>query len=209
MKRSLLLGVPLLLLGLFLPEPPCFAQSTSGPYLKLDAGINYIPDTSLTIGSYGGEMSLDGGFRLMATAGYYVNSWLAVELEGGYFDNNIGTVTLRDMTSHPDKSSYSGVPVLANVLFRYENPSDFVPFIGIGAGGTRSSLRISGETDSEIVFALQAQAGVIYKIDEQAWLEAGYRLLGMPKQSYDLNGLSIETDQVLTHFFGVGAIWKF
>jgi opacity protein-like surface antigen len=208
MKLSLRLSAATLLFGI-LPTHLSLAQSTSGFYLKVDGGINYIQDTSLTIGGYGGEMSLDAGFRLMASGGYYVNRWLAVELEGGYFESNIGTVTLRDMTAHPDKTDYSGVPILANVLLRYENSSSFVPFIGLGAGGIRSTLRISGQTDDQFVYGLQAQVGVIYKIDDEAWLEIGYRLLGMPKQSYDLSGLSIETDKVLSHFFGIGAIWKF
>jgi len=180
-----------------------------GFYLKLDGGINYIPNTDLTASGRNGDMSLESGYRVVAAGGYEVNRWLALELEGGFFENSINTVKLQGLTAHVHQSSLSGVPIVANVVLRYENSSDFMPYVSVGAGGLRSTLRISGEKDHDLVLALQAQAGIIYKIDEQAWIEAGYRLLGTPREHYDLAGTSIQTDTVFSHFFGVGAIWKF
>ncbi len=181
-----------------------------GPYLKVDGGVNLTADTDVTIAGAGGSLSLDAGYRFDAIVGYEFNRWVALELEGGYADNSVDKLTLGPLVnSLSGESSLRQIPLLANVVVRYENQTDFVPYLGAGAGGVFSSLKISDTKDDDTVFAWQGKVGVIYKIDEQAWLDVGYKLLGTEEQSYRLGAVPLKTKQMFNHFFGLSVIWKF
>jgi len=181
-----------------------------GPYLKADGGISFISGPDFTAGGSPGDLSLDTGYRVDGVAGYGLSRWVAVELEGGIIEHSVSSLTLHGLTLHPEgDSSYSEVPFLANAVFRYENESDFVPYVGLGAGGVLSELKFSGDKDKDTVFALQGKVGLIYKLQEQAWLDASYKFLGTAEQSYSIGGTTLKTDQVYSHFFGVSVIWKF
>jgi len=181
-----------------------------GPYLKADGGVDIISGPDFKVGGSSGDLSLDTGYRVDGVAGYGLSRWLAVELEGGLIDHSVSSLTLRGLTIHPEgDSTFTEVPLLANVVFRYENPTDYVPYIGLGAGGVFSELKFSGDKDNDTVFALQAKVGLIYKLQEQAWLDVGYKFLGTAEQSYSISGMTLKTDQVYSHFFGVSVIWKF
>jgi opacity protein-like surface antigen len=181
-----------------------------GPYLKADGGISFISGPELTAGPYSGDLSLKSGYRVDGVVGYAVNDWLAAEFEGGMIEHGINSLTMRGQELHPSgDSAFSMVPLLVNVVFRYENESEFVPYLGLGAGGVLSKLNFSGEKDSDTVFAIQAKVGVTYKLTETAWLDANYKFLGTAEQSYTISGMELKTDQVYSHFFGLSVIWKF
>ncbi|HEY5910793.1 MAG TPA: porin family protein [Verrucomicrobiae bacterium] len=197
----------------FLAEEPASAQNF-GPYLKASGGMNLVSDSDLQINAVDGRMSLDTGYRVDGTLGYELNRWLAVEVEGGYTENNLDKVTLgaNQLRLHGD-SSFSQIPVLANVVLRYENDSAFVPYVGAGAGGVMTKLRIASESaddsDKDTVFAWQGKVGVIYKIDERAWIDAEYKLLSTAAQDYSFGNQKLETKELFNHFIGISVIWKF
>ncbi len=180
-----------------------------GPYLKIDGGVNFVPDTDFEINGSSGTMSLDSGFRVDGTVGYEFGRWLAVEVEGGLAENSISKLTLGQLFTHPPKSSLTEIPVLANVVVRYENPTDFVPYIGAGAGAVMSTLQIAGDKDEANVLAWQGKLGVIYKIDDQAWLDLSYKLLSTGEQEYLVGPAPVRLKEVFNHFFGLSVIWKF
>jgi len=191
-----------------LPVASASAQN-SGPYLRVDGGANLIQDVNVQIGGLPGNLSLDAGYRVDAAAGYEFNRWLAIEVEGGYFENSIRSVNLHNQGAHLEDSSLSGIPFLGNVVLRYENSTDFVPYLGMGAGGVLASLKISGDKDSNSVFAYQAKIGVIYKIEERAWIDVGYKLLVAEDQNFNVGGTPVQTERTFNHFVGVSVIWKF
>ncbi len=181
-----------------------------GPYLKVDGGVNIVGDADVNIAGGGGTMSFDAGYRFDGIVGYEFNRWVAAELEGGYAHNSVDKLTLGPLVnSLSSESSLSQIPLLLNVVLRYENQTDFVPYIGAGAGGVMTSLKVSDEKDDDIVFAWQGKAGVIYKIDEQAWIDAGYKLLGTEEQNYHLGAVPLQNKRMFNHFFGLSVIWKF
>jgi opacity protein-like surface antigen len=209
MKASRLISILTAAIAVALiPISSVWAQS-SGPYLRLDGGVNFIEDTSAQIGGLPGNLSLDAGYRVDAVAGYEFNRWLALEVEGGYFENSISSVSLHNQGANPKDSSLSGVPLLGNLVLRCENKSDFVPYIGAGAGGVVSFLKISGQKDSDFVFAFQGKIGLIYKIEERAWIDVGYKILVAQEQHFSIGGTSIQTEKTFNHFLGVSVVWKF
>jgi opacity protein-like surface antigen len=118
--------------------------------------------------------------------------------------NNLGNLNL-------DIWSYT-VPVLANVVLRYEKESKFVPYIGGGAGGAFTKLDGVGRGDvngfssdnSDVVFAYQFKTGVAYNISEKASIDLGYKLFGTGEQTYG----STKVKDVMCHFIGLGFTWK-
>lgn len=74
---------------------------------------------------------------------------------------------------------------------------------------SETTLRLWDDDAKDAVFAWQAKAGVMYKIDERAWLDAGYKLFATAEQDYQFAGVKFMTKEVFNHFIGVSVIWKF
>jgi opacity protein-like surface antigen len=208
--NPLLFGLPLAAaILLTLPASPAHAADY-GPYVKADGGANFVTGTHLDIDGSPGNLSLDTGFRVDGAFGYQFQPWLAVEFEGGFIQNSVRSVTLNNLTGSPQgDSNLHQIPLLLNVVLRYQNSTEFVPYLGLGAGGVLSTLKLSGTSDNDAVVAFQAKAGIIYKIMEEAWLDVGYRFLGTAAQSYDIGGAHLKTNDVFNHFIGLTVIWSF
>jgi len=99
------------------------------------------------------------------------------------------------------------VPLLANVVFRYENSTKFVPYLGGGAGGAVSMVSATG-TDTDTVFAYQAKTGVAYQLTENVMLDLGYKFFSTAEQSYFLTS-PFKLKDVYNHFVGASLTWKF
>lgn len=182
----------------------------SGLYLKLDGGANFIPGTDLEIYGLPGHLSLDPGYRVDGIIGYRLNHWLAAEFEGGFSDNSIDSVSLEGVPGRFNGRSYlRQIPLLVNLVARYDNPTSFTPYIGAGAGGVVSLFELGGTGDEDVVFAAQAKVGLIYKIEEQAWIDISYAFLGTANQNFNLGGAPFRTDRVFSHFFGASITWNF
>ena len=209
MKR-LLFGL-CLAAGLILPLPARAADAADfGPYIRADGGANFVTGTHLDIDGSPGNLSLDTGFRVDGAFGYQFQPWLAVEFEGGFIQNSVRSITLNNLTASPEgDSNLEQIPLLLNVVLRYENQTEFVPYLGVGAGGVLSTLKISGESDNDAVVAFQAKAGIIYKIMAAAWLDVGYKFLGTAEQNYRIGGANLRTKDVFNHFIGLSVIWTF
>jgi len=186
----------------------CRAQ-TYGPYLKIDGGVNLLGENDLLVGPYNGSLSLDSGYRVDGVLGFEYARWLAVEVEGGFAENSINKFTLEYLYAYPNDSSLTQIPILANLVLRYENRTDFMPYIGVGIGGVMTTLKLESLEDNDAVFAWQGKAGVIYKIDEHAWINAEYKLLASDEQDYLLGGIPLRTKQMFNHFLGLSLTWKF
>jgi len=181
-----------------------------GPYLRVDGGVNIVADNDIHIDGASGTLSLDTGYRADGAVGYEFGRWVALEIEGGYAESSVNKLTRESSVANlQGHSSLTQVPLLFNAVVRYENESDWLPYLGVGAGGVMTTLKISGDDDSQAVFAWQAKAGVIYKIEEEAWLDLGYKLLVTSEADYSLGGGSLNAKEIFNHFFGVSVIWRF
>ncbi len=181
-----------------------------GLYLRVDGGANFVTGTKVDIGGSPGNLSVDTGYRIDGAFGYEFGRWLAAEFEGGYIDNEVSSIGFQNMTGHPQgDSALTQIPLLVNVVGRYENHTEFEPYIGAGIGAVLSRLNISGEKDSAAVFAWQAKAGVIWRIEHEAWLDIGYKLLMTQKQEYMFGGVPMQTKELFNHFLGVSVTWRF
>ena len=172
------------------------SSKDTGVYMKMDAGVNIMQDATGKSGAGSAKIPMDMGFRVGLIGGYDLAKWAAIELETGFLYNGF-----KDSGS----TWFGAVPVLANLVFRYENDSKFVPYIGAGAGGAWTMVEGNSMNESTFVFAYQAKAGVAYEISPSMSVDVGYKFFSTAEQKY--TGLKV-TD-VYCHFIGLGFTYKF
>ena len=174
----------------------------AGPYLNVGAGVNIINDVDEDSGS--ATAAFDPGFRIGVAGGYQFTPMISAELESGYLFNEFEDAA---------DSTVSQIPFLANVTFRFENSSAFVPFIGVGVGGVASILTIddiiSEDDDSDVVFAWQAQAGVHYRINDNMSAGITYKYLGVDGPEFELGGGRVGFEVMHNHSFMASFHWSF
>jgi opacity protein-like surface antigen len=173
-----------------------------GPYyVSFGAGVNIANDVDL---KGGGTAEFDPGFRVSVAGGYHFTPMISAEIETGYLFNDV---------KDAGDASLSQVPVLAKVMFRFENSSQFVPFVGVGVGGVASFFAvddvISKGDDSDVVFAWQVQAGVHYRINDNMSAGITYKYLGADSPQFDIGGGRIRFDVVHNHAILASFNWSF
>ena len=172
------------------------SSKDTGVYMKMDAGVNIMQDATGKIGAGSAKIPMDMGFRVGLIGGYDLAKWAAIELETGFLYNGV-----KDSGS----TWFGAVPVLANLVFRYENDSKFVPYIGAGAGGAWTMVEGNSMNESTFVFAYQAKAGVAYEISPSMSVDVGYKFFSTAEQKYT----GFKVTDVYCHFIGLGFTYKF
>src|SRR5258708_16307050 len=163
---------------------PALGQS-SRFYAKADVGGNITQDTSLN--EFFGpvapntKVKFDPGYRAGIAGGYQLTDWFAPEVEFGFMENKIDSITGADRVHD---SWFASVPFLVNGKLQYPNSSPITPYAGAGVGFSEALLSVGhidlGGTSlhgdiSDTVFAWQAFAGLRYKINDQMGLRVEYR----------------------------------
>jgi OOP family OmpA-OmpF porin len=186
MKRTILLASEFLIgSGMLLAgTSPALSQST-GFYVKADIGGNITQDTDLRefFGPVapGSKVKFDPGLRAGLTGGYQFVDWFAGEVEVGYMENRINSITGADRVHD---AWFANVPFLLNGKLQYPNSSPITPYIGAGVGFSEAIINV-GRIDiagtslhgdiNDTVFAWQAFAGLRYKLNNQMGLSLEYR----------------------------------
>lgn len=200
---------------LSLPVPQVgAANSANTAYLKVDGGVNIMQDATVQgingttfypIGQWdvaeaevtSFDAELDPGFRLGFVGGYNLNEWVALEFESGFMYNGI---------KDSDDAWLGSVPLIANVVFRFENETKLVPYVGGGGGGAFTTFNDWYDSDSDFVFAWQVKAGVAYSMNDNMSVEVVYKLFATGDQEY-FDAFKVK--DVMAHFIGLGFSWKF
>lgn len=199
----------------------------SGFYVKADAGGNIPQDIDLKefFGTdvSGAKLKLDPGFRAGVGAGYQFNEWFAAEAEVGFFANNIDSITAPSPSTVHNAYFYNA-PFLVNARFQYPSRCPFTPYIGAGIGGSAAgfdadridigNVHLSG-SDSDVVFAWQAFAGVRYELNDRMGVGVEYRYFyaGSPTWHADFS-VNTLTDRMTfgashTHAFSLTFNFRF
>lgn len=176
-----LAGTALLLCAL-----PAFGQY-SRFYAKVDLGGNITKEASLNefFGpvAAGTKVKFDPGLRAGMLGGYQVTDWFSGEVEIGFSENSIKSITGADRVHD---SWLGNVPFLVNAKLQYPNSSRLIPYLGAGAGFSEKWISVGqislGGTSlhgdiGDTVFAWQAFAGLRYKLNEQMGLSLEYHYL--------------------------------
>ena len=168
----------------------------SGPYVKAEVGPTITEDVTLTdfLGLGGGKIEFDPGMRFGIGGGYSFADFVAIGGETGFSFNYIDSIS-GNFRGEGD-SSIGQVPLLANVVFKLPNRTGLVPFAGAGAGlsfpyfyaddivfdptpgspGNGDETIVDG-SESDVVFAWQAFAGLKYALNDRMSLGLAYKYL--------------------------------
>ena len=191
---------------------PASAADT-GLYFNADAGANWAQDDEINAGGASADLTTDIGFRFSAGVGYNLNKNWGVEFDTGWVWNSIDKIKDSGGSTSFDDSSFSHLPFMVNVIYRYQIGAKYETYVGAGAGGTYSVLDIDepgiSDDDGDVVFAWQAVAGVRYNISETMSVGVGYKYLGTTEGEYSIGGGDVSIESVHNHSFGAVFNWKF
>lgn len=183
-------------------------------YLDANAGVALADDVKLRrflVPTPGAELELDPGSRLSVAGGYNFCEYFGLQLETGFIFDNI-----KNMGGGDDDATLAHVPLLVDAVLRYDKPDcKWVPYAGAGAGGDLSVLALDhvraptgavvDGSDSSLVFAWQAFAGVRYKFNQNMSIGGGYKFYSANGASWEVRrtGGDIKTGTARVHSFGV------
>lgn len=185
--------------------------------IRLDLGGTIPDDPSLTLRdgpvTSGDSMKLGSGFMMDAAVGYRLTPWLLLEGEFGFTVNEVKSV---GNWSYPD-SFLNQLTMMVNLVI--ESPrGPLVPYAGLGAGGVFSSLNFgnyyyyyyssSDGYGTDFVAAVQAFAGLRYKISDDCTVGLSYRFLATDDQKWDVdwwtgNDFTVGVDAVRMHMIAL------
>jgi OmpA-OmpF porin, OOP family len=162
---------------------PALGQSTKF-YVKADVGGNITENADLKefFGPVapGTKVKFDPGFRAGVTGGYQLTDWFAGEVEVGFLENQIKSITGADRIHD---AWFGNVPFLLNGKLQYPNSSPLTPYIGAGVGFSEAIIDV-GHVDlggtslhgsiSDTVFAWQGFAGLRYRLNDSMGLRLEY-----------------------------------
>ena len=162
---------------------PVFGQSTKF-YVKADVGGNITQNADLKefFGPVapGTKVKFDPGFRAGVTGGYQLTDWFAGEVEVGFLENQIKSITGADRIHD---AWFGNVPFLLNGKLQYPNSSPLTPYIGAGVGFSEAIIDV-GHVDlggtslhgsiTDTVFAWQGFAGLRYRLNDSMGLSLEY-----------------------------------
>lgn len=186
-------------------------------YVDANAGVALADDVDLRqflVSTRGTELDLDPGARLSVAGGYNFCPTFGIQLETGFIHNSVD--------GSDGDMSFGHVPLLADVVFRYDQPDcKWVPYAGAGAGGDLSIISLDhvrapngavvDGSDSDIVFAWQLFAGLRYKINDKMSVGGGYKFYSANGARWDVEDSfgDIRTGRAQVHSIGVDFNFKF
>ena len=181
----------------------------SGSYLKFDMGPNYIRKVrqEFTTMSFDRDMDASFGVRGSVAEGIVVNRFFAVEVEAGALWNQLDEPV----------DWMLQVPLLANLVVRYQCRAGWTAFVGIGGGAAgliaNTSTFEEQDNDIAIVSAWQGTAGINYSINDGFSVGVVYKYLGIgnAKFEFDAGGTqqNLRLKNVDNHYAGVQFNYSF
>lgn len=209
MKRSLALAVSAVALA---AATPALAQD-QGPYIGL-GGAYVIPEESdLDIdGAADAEVEFDNGWAAMVTGGYAWGNGLRTELEFGYRDTDVDSVSPGGLEGD---GSVNALSAMANVLYEFDFGIGLKPYLGAGIGIARveaedvTAAGVGVTDDGDVSWAWQGIAGAAYGVSDNLDLTVDYRYFQAPDVQLGLaGGLEGDTDYT-NHAIMVGLRYTF
>jgi len=163
------------------------------------------------------SIDTDGGFGISGAVGYRFDN-ARVEFEIGYNSNDVDSVTVNDFVTSVD-GSIDNWKFLLNGYYDFPTGSRLRPYVGGGAGlAILSANDVSamvpplGEgsiDDTNTSFLFQFKAGVGYDVTDTLNAFLGYRLMGIPGQSFEVLDTDLDADTLFIHSLQVGARYEF
>jgi len=196
--------------GMLLAGPALAEDAGKGPYLGLSGGANWMEDYDLAGGSDAGT---DTGWVGLGTFGYRFGGGLRTELEAGWRDNDIDSIS-GEMDASGDVTAKT---LMINALYDFHNNSRLTPYLGAGVGiakiefdgVTAASMMPVMIDDDDRMFAYQGIAGVSYALNDSVMLSTEYHYLDSDEPELTANDGTDLDGEYQSHAVLIGLRWNF
>ena len=159
------------------------ARGQEGPGIYFRGGLGGVLARETDVNEFFGplpgvKVRYDPGLRVSVAGGYEFCRYFSAEVESGIIYNSIKSIT---GSPEPD-ASLANVPLLVNAVFHFPVRSNFVPYCGVGVGGSSSVLDVNHATirgfslhgdDADLVWAVQGFAGFRYEFSDRMGVGCG------------------------------------
>jgi opacity protein-like surface antigen len=155
------------------------------------------------------------GVRGDIAVGYNITGSLAAELETGFMWDSMDKINGRSLSSINQSVDLYSIPILANVVYKFQTKSAWTPYVGVGVGGIVGMFDFKNSStsysDTDFTLAYQGEAGVKYALTKNASIGIAYKFLGTLNQRYYLSGIGdhITLDGVYIHGVFANFTWNF
>ncbi|MEM1281373.1 MAG: outer membrane beta-barrel protein [Cyanobacteria bacterium P01_H01_bin.152] len=177
-------------------------------------GLPAVGTTTIPIDA---SIDTDTGFGINAAVGYRFDN-IRAEFEVGYNNNSVDSVSVNDIETSVD-GDIDNWKFLLNGYYDIPTNSRFSPYVGGGVGlaivsanDVSATVPILGDVDiddSSTSFLFQFKAGVGYDITDALNTFLGYRLMGIPGQSFEVLDSDLDADTVFIHSLQLGVRYTF
>jgi opacity protein-like surface antigen len=182
-------------------------------YLNADAGGAFQQEVTLIQNGSSASVTFNPGIRADIDLGYNLNDSWAVELESGFMWNSMDKYNGVSLSSYSQSIDIYSVPVLANIIYKVPTKTSWAPYFGVGAGGVVGMFDLNSRgidySDTDFIFAYQAEAGLDYALSKNASIGIAYKFLGTLNQRYCLSGSNDKLDGVYIHAVVAKFTWTF
>ncbi|NEQ44854.1 MAG: porin family protein [Leptolyngbya sp. SIOISBB] len=163
------------------------------------------------------SIDTDTGFGINGAVGYRFDN-VRAEFEVGYNNNSVDSITVNDVDTSVD-GDIGNWKFLINGYYDFPTNSRFSPYLGGGIGvailsanDVSATVPNLGEVDiddSSASFLFQFKAGAGYDITETLNAFLGYRLMGIPGQSFEVLDADLDADTLFIHSLQLGVRYEF
>jgi opacity protein-like surface antigen len=178
--------------------------------VNLDAGIA-LPQSVNIQGA--DRMDFDKGIRFDAGVGYVLTKTLSVGVETGIIHNSVDKIGGVPVSTYGGNAEIFQVPLVADLIFTPPLKGILKPYIGAGVGGVATVANLDtplgAVNDMDVTFCFQGIAGIKCAAGEHLEFGVAYKFLGTLDHSWSENGVTLNTDGILTHSIVAVITWKF
>lgn len=171
----------------------------SSTYMLFDVGANYIGEITqdflelpplppgVTVEDPR-KLKMELGVRVSVAEGFRLNRFLAVEVESGALYNEL----------KGSSDWLVQVPILANLVLRYQCKGGWSGYIGGGGGGSVVIVNSTTGHDEHatIVPAWQGMAGINYQFGNNVSLGVVYKYMGIGSAEIELFTIGLERSKL-------------
>lgn len=194
-----------------LAAPASAQQVTTGPYLSLGAGPQWLNDAKTTGSTTNTTYRFDTGWTAIGALGYGLGNGFRVEGEFGYRHSNVSSASTGSASG-----SVKALDFMANGLYDFNLGWPVTPYLGVGVGAARVSannLTVPGSTstinDSALEFAYQGMAGLTYAINQNLKVDLGYRYFRTTDPEYHVGSGGTVRSQYRDNTLLISFRWEF
>lgn len=210
-RKNLLLGAAAA--ALLIGQIP--AAEAKDWYVGFEGGLSLVDDINgvRTVGSYGPtdiEVSLNGGWALMATVGFWVAPQWRIEGEVGYRHNR------HDVEPSSRYGTLEELSLMLNAGYDIDLGDKWKAVLGAGIGADQAMFQDGVINDRDWRFAYQGLVGLRYELSDSVTVQLNYRYLRVSGPHFE--GINVSSsshldtydlDDISKHSFTIGFVFPF